>query len=329
MREILSTESSDQIDVSFLMTTYNFEAYIAEAVNSLLALETPLSYEIIVLDDASTDNTWPILSGISDARLRIIRHEVNQGAAIAINTLFTLARGRFIARIDGDDRWRPDFLNATIPVLESDHAIGLVYGDVAIINESGVVTSEKANLNRPKLPDIGNELMPLLETSYICAPAVIARKEAWQAVLPWTMTMGPGDWWGHLKMANADWLFAHVDTVIADYRLHGQGMHVVYMQSMQGEQSIDTILEDVFSFAGSKISSRQAKRIRARHHQRLAFGYISQKRYVDARRLLLSAITKRPGLLLEADVFRQAFGLLVGYSNYVRLKRFMRRSSTP
>jgi glycosyltransferase involved in cell wall biosynthesis len=321
MNEVRDEISGNGIDVSFLMTAHNFAPYIAEAVNSLLALDTKLSYEIIVLDDASSDNTWAILSGISDPRLKLIRHEKNLGVAVAINTLFAHAGGRYIARIDGDDRWHANFLNATIPVLESDEKIGLVYGDVAIINESGVLTSEKANLNRPKLPDIGNELMPLLETSYICAPAVIARKEAWEAVLPWTTTMGPGDWWGHLKMANANWLFAHVETVIADYRLHGQGMHVVYMQSMQGEQSIDTILEDVFSFAGSKISSRQARYIRARHHQRLAFGYISQQRYADARRLLFSAISNRPGLLLEKTVLRQFFGLLIGYSNYLRLKR--------
>jgi glycosyltransferase involved in cell wall biosynthesis len=324
-----NSDIQEAIDVSFLMTAYNFASYIAEAVNSLLALDTELSYEIIVLDDASTDNTWSILSNISDPRLKTIRHEKNQGVAIAINTLFSQAKGRYIARIDGDDRWRANFLSTTIPVFESDNSIGLVYGDVAIINEYGDITSAKANLNRPVLAAVGNELLPLLETSYICAPAVIAKREAWQSVLPWATTMGPGDWLGHLKMANAGWLFAHVDSVIADYRLHTQGMHVTYMQSVLGEQSVDKILDEMFIGIGNKVTPQQARDIRARHHQRLAFSYISQKRYSDARRLLWVALKKRPTMLLEKSVAWQLLALSFGYSNYFRLKKLFRRDSTP
>ncbi len=322
-----SSDIQKAIDVSFLMTTYNFAPYIAEAVNSLLALDTRLSYEIIVLDDASTDNTWSILSSISDSRLKIIRHEKNQGVDIAINTLFSQAKGRYIARVDGDDRWRSNFLTATMALFESDDSIGLVYGDVAIINEHGDITSAKANLNRPELATVGNELLPLLETSYICAPAVIAKREAWQSVLPWITIMGPGDWLGHLKMANAGWLFAHVDSVIADYRLHAQGMHITYMQSTMGEQSVDKILYEMFSRIDNKVTPQQARHIRARHHQRLAFSYISQKRYPDARRLLWAAVKKRPAMLLEKSVAWQLLALSFGYSNYLRLKKVFRRDS--
>jgi glycosyltransferase involved in cell wall biosynthesis len=326
MNTSASGASENQIDVSFLLTAYNFESYIADAVNSLLALDTPFNYEIIVLDDASADNTWNILSGISDSRLKTIRHEKNQGAAASINTLFSLAKGRYIARFDGDDRWRANFLSCTIPVLEENPAVGLVYADVAMMDERGNITSAKENLNRPVLPTMGNELLALLETSYICAPAVIARKEAWQSVLPWTTNMGPGDWWGHLKMANAGWLFAYVDEVIADYRLHGQGMHIAYVQTTQGEQSINKILDDIFATAGEKISAAQARKIRARHYQRLAFAYIAQQRYSDAKRILFSAIRKKPVLLLEKNVVIQCLALCLGYSRYISLKRYLGRS---
>lgn len=325
MSESASIVSENKIDVSFLMTAYNFAPYIADAVNSLLAMDTSLQYEIIVLDDASTDNTWSILSSISDSRLKIIRHENNQGVAAAINTLFSLAKGRYIARVDGDDCWRAGFLNSTIAVLESNPAVGLVYADVAMIDQQGKITSSKDNLNRPLLPTIGNELLALLEISYICAPAVIARKEAWQAVLPWPISMGPGDWLGHLKMANAGWLFAYVDEVLAEYRLHGQGMHIAYMQNTQGEQSTDKILDEMFALAGDKISATKAKQIRARHHQRLAFAYIGQQRYQDAKRILFSAIRKKPGLLLEKNVVIQWLALSLGYPRYIALKRYFGR----
>ncbi len=315
----IGPESS--IDVSFLMTTYNFEAYVTEAVNSLLALETELVYEVIVLDDASKDQTWELLSRFSDPRLKIIRHETNQGVAIAINCLFTEARGRYIARIDGDDRWRSNFLELTIPVLAANEAVGLVYGDVAIMNSDGRITSPKGNLNRPDLPRQGNELLPLLETSYICAPAVIAKREAWQAVLPWPVNMGPGDWLGHLKMANAGWQFIHIDEVIADYRLHSEGMHVAYMQSNQGEVSTNKILDEMFALAQDKLSSSQQKRLRAQHHKHLAFSYIGQQRYNDAKRVLWSAIKNKPSLLFAKSVFVQFIALVIGYPLYLRIKK--------
>lgn len=326
MNESITKHDLQQtIDVSFLMTTYNFAPYIAEAVNSLLVLDTKLLYEIIVLDDASTDNTWAILSSISDPRLKIIRHENNQGPAISIDALFALAHGRYIARLDGDDRWRPQFLSATIPILESEPNVGMVYGDVALINDAGFITSASDNLRRPDIPNRSNEFFSILETNYICAPAVIGRREAWEAVLPWPLPKGPGDWRGHLKMALAGWDFAYVSQVLADYRVHSQGMHATYLRNHDGEKSIDFLLDEMFKIADEKVSPHQAKHIRARHHQRLAFGYISQKRYSDARRLIYSAVKKRPGLLLEKKVLIQFLALSFGYSNYLKLKKMLGR----
>ncbi len=312
------------IYVSFLMTCYNFAPYIAEAVNSLLQMDTDRTFEVVVIDDASTDGSWDILSGIADPRLKIVRHEVNRGPALSVDELFTLARGKFIARLDGDDRWRPNFLNVTLPILESEPNVGMVYGDVALINSLGSFTSASNNLARPNIPNQGNEFFHILETNYICAPAVIARREAWDEVLPWPLPKGPGDWRGHMMMALAGWDFAYVNLVLADYRVHAAGMHSTYLRNNDGEESTDLLLDEMFEIAHKKISQKQKNHIRARHHQRLAFGYISQYRFSDARRLIFSAIRARPGLLLERIVAKQFFGLIVGYGNYQWLKKKFR-----
>lgn len=88
--------------VSVLMPAYNHEAYVGAAVESVLSQTNP-DWELIVIDDASQDGTWEVLQSFKDARLRLKRHEVNQGAHSTLNEALEMARGEYIAIINSDD----------------------------------------------------------------------------------------------------------------------------------------------------------------------------------------------------------------------------------
>jgi glycosyltransferase involved in cell wall biosynthesis len=88
--------------VSVLMPAYNHERYVAAAVESVLGQTYP-EWELIVIDDASQDGTWEVLQSFKDARLRLKRHEVNQGAHATLNEALKMARGEYIAIINSDD----------------------------------------------------------------------------------------------------------------------------------------------------------------------------------------------------------------------------------
>lgn len=97
--------------VSVLMPAYNAGRYLSEAIESLL-IEDYEAFELIVVDDGSTDETPQILEGCDDARLVRLRHKENLGYAHALNRALSLARGRYIARQDADDLSAPGRLRA-------------------------------------------------------------------------------------------------------------------------------------------------------------------------------------------------------------------------
>ena len=88
--------------VCVLMPAYSHERYVAAAVESVLSQTCP-EWELIVIDDASQDGTWEVLQSFKDVRLRLKRHEMNQGAHATLNEALEMARGEYIAIINSDD----------------------------------------------------------------------------------------------------------------------------------------------------------------------------------------------------------------------------------
>jgi glycosyltransferase involved in cell wall biosynthesis len=90
--------------ISVLMSVYNVEPYIDIAVKSILA-QSEADFEFLIVDDASTDNTWSKLCALSnnDKRIALWKNAENRGVGLSINSILPFARGKYIARMDGDD----------------------------------------------------------------------------------------------------------------------------------------------------------------------------------------------------------------------------------
>jgi GT2 family glycosyltransferase len=120
--------------VSVIIPTYNRAGLIGAAIDSALA-QTYGRIEIIVVDDGSKDNTREIVEKYG-APVRYV-HKQNGGVAAARNLGFRHARGEFIALLDSDDEWLPWKLEAQVRVLQSYPEVGMVWTDMAAINEPG------------------------------------------------------------------------------------------------------------------------------------------------------------------------------------------------
>ena len=125
--------------VSFVLLSYNYARYIGDTISSVLQQEGDHSFELIVVDDASTDNSHDVISAFADPRIRYFRHETNQGHAATVTDGLRAARGTYIARIDSDDPSRPHFLNEVIPLFEQHPRVGLVYGDAGVSQRLHIV----------------------------------------------------------------------------------------------------------------------------------------------------------------------------------------------
>ncbi|HCG7972801.1 TPA: glycosyltransferase family 2 protein [Vibrio parahaemolyticus] len=111
--------------VSVIMPTYNSAGTVVESIQSVLS-QTYKNWELIIVDDRSTDNTWQVIQTYADkyGNIRIYQNKENRGAGASRNFAIKKARGRFIAFLDSDDLWTEDKLAEQIPfMLENNYPL--------------------------------------------------------------------------------------------------------------------------------------------------------------------------------------------------------------
>ena len=122
--------------LSVLMSVYNGERYLRQAVESILA-QTFSDFEFIIVDDGSTDNTVLILNGYTDPRLVQLKNETNIGLTRSLNRGLAVARGEYIARQDADDWSVPERLQKQIEFLSVHPEIGVLGSWLQIVDVDG------------------------------------------------------------------------------------------------------------------------------------------------------------------------------------------------
>lgn len=128
--------------VTVILPAYNAEPYIAEAIRSVLA-QTYRNWELLILDDCSTDRTAEIAEEFekADPRIRLIRNLQNEGAAGTRNRGLDLARGEWVALLDSDDRWHRDKLEKQLAMARKTDA-DILYCSYAMIDGNGAHRSD-------------------------------------------------------------------------------------------------------------------------------------------------------------------------------------------
>lgn len=157
--------------VSVILPVYNGEAYLLEAIESILG-QTYADFELIVLDDGSRDGTAALLDAVRDPRVRVV-HQENIGLALTLNKGIALARGEYIARQDADDISRPERLARQVAYLDAHPACGLL-GTWSVIQEDRVLTTRQH-----RHPCSNGELQfRLLFDSFFVHSSVMMRRSA-------------------------------------------------------------------------------------------------------------------------------------------------------
>ena len=105
--------------VSIIMPSYNTASFIEETIQSVLN-QTYTNWELIIVDDCSTDNTDEVLENIKDSRIRYFKNDKNSGAAVSRNKALREAKGQWIAYLDSDDLWMPEKLEKQIHFMETN-----------------------------------------------------------------------------------------------------------------------------------------------------------------------------------------------------------------
>ncbi|HEY7347989.1 MAG TPA: glycosyltransferase [Ktedonobacterales bacterium] len=124
--------------VSIVLPVYNGARYLKESIQSCLD-QTYLRWELLIVDDASTDQTSAIIAEFTakDDRVRYIRHETNKRLPAALNTGFAHAQGEYLTWTSDDNRYHPQALEEMVEILASNKYVDFVYTDYDEISETG------------------------------------------------------------------------------------------------------------------------------------------------------------------------------------------------
>ncbi len=201
--------------ISIIIPCYNQGNYLEEALQSIAQYKEKDVYEIIIVNDGSTDSgTISILKELSAKGLHVIQ-QVNKGLGAARNAGIKAASGEFILPLDCDNKIRPDYISEGIELLNEYPELDVVYANAEYFGEKGGIwESGEFNLQR------------LMIENYIDACAIF-RKSTWERVggydekMP---VMGYEDWDLWLRIAFQNGRFKYINKVMFDYRYTSQSM---------------------------------------------------------------------------------------------------------
>jgi glycosyltransferase involved in cell wall biosynthesis len=219
--------STDSPLISVLVPTYNAAAYLPTACRSIQA-QTYFNFEVVILDDGSTDETMSVLSTFAkDARFQIRSWKPNRGLNAALRELITLARGKYWVSPGADDVLLPEFLERRVALMEAHPKAALVHGPVETIDETGgSIPNPFSQFDFPARLDARRALEMLLPSNFITQPSTVVRSEVTREVLPYYLSdwrYAP-DWhlWILHLATGSDLLWD--GRPLLQYRIHGNSL---------------------------------------------------------------------------------------------------------
>jgi glycosyltransferase involved in cell wall biosynthesis len=211
---------SDLPSVTGLMAVFNGERFVAEALLSVMEQDYPADrLDVVVVDDGSTDATADIVSAIADAhpgRVHLIR-QANAGNCAATNVAIEAAEGEILAVIDADDAWPPNKTRRQVALLTARPEVGLVYGDMTVIDEQGTVVQQSwlANDVTPQGLGAGG----LLAGNNVTGSSIMLRADIARAICPMPVDLPYADWYFAVCVAERCPI-AYLERPRTLYRLH-------------------------------------------------------------------------------------------------------------
>jgi len=203
--------------VSVIIPAYNQGHYLEGCVQSVLN-QSYQDFEVIIVDDGSTDRTKEIGTSFSDSRVHYI-YQSNKGLSGARNTGIKKARGKYITYLDSDDQFLPKKLEVLVDKLENEPDLGLVAGEAIIIDEQGKKLGEVFDAPPPEDP------LQFIMGNPLHVGSILIRAE-WQSKVGYfdESLRSYEDWDMWLRLAKAGCQFGWVAQPVSLYRFHRDQM---------------------------------------------------------------------------------------------------------
>jgi glycosyltransferase involved in cell wall biosynthesis len=314
--------------VSIVIPAYNVGKYLPDTLESVWH-QTFTDFEVILVDDGSTDNTKEWVSQIKNPRFKFIS-QTNQGASAARNRGILASQGEYIAFLDADDLWAPTKLETHVSFLEQNPEVGLVCSWTAMINAQGQPTGR---LLKPVAD--GNVYRKLLVQNTIDCPSTVIRRRCFDRVgLFNTSIRYNEDWEMWIRIAKF-YQFSVIKEPLVYYRQHPNNVSKNWRQMQLG---FNKVIKSAFENAPKELQHLKKP---SYSHANLVLAWKAlqskDKDFQLAANFRASALRYNPKQILSTEFWRLSIAIALmhyfgseGYNRFLEfVYTFRKRLSNP
>lgn len=290
--------------VSVCMPAYNYAALLPQAIESVLG-QSYRHFELIVLDDGSTDESLAIARSYasSDSRVTVLTHSgaAHRGINPTLNALLSMARGTYISQLAADDILLDGSIGLRVDALEANPDAGLAYGLTEILDADGRSTGRRGGLSPAAVcahDRTSDPFVSLLLHDFIPAPSVLIRRAVMQEVGSFDETVYYSDWELWIR------IFAHrrlafLPVPLAGHRVHGQALTPEYAEAdLPRRLGLYRCIDEKASAVGGRLAEPRIRALISLQHALTAarLGQIE-----DAKVRLLTALDVDRSLYADVE----------------------------
>ncbi|MEO8457519.1 MAG: glycosyltransferase [Chloroflexota bacterium] len=290
--------------VSVVIAAYNMARYLPHTIESVLTQDYP-DFDVIVLDDGSTDNTADVIRSYGD---RIEYHyQPNAGVAKACSRVITLADGEYLHLLDADDSLLPGALSRNVAMLDANPTAAIAYSDALIIDSNNRVVGRRTAprwMHAQELIPSERAFRELLHGCHITNSTVMIRRSVAQSMPLFVPEAVPGEDWDLWLRIAAEHDLAYTREPLGCYRVHNSSITSGYTVEMVADSHFRTIdrlfyqedfrYKHLRSYAYACVE-RTIARVAARLRRRVEFaGYFAD------------SLRRSPQLAFERDTYAVA-----------------------
>jgi hypothetical protein len=277
--------SSRVPEISVIVSCSNDARVLPGCLESIFGQTSAPNFEVLIVDDASTDGTREVLDKIEDPRVRVVRHARHRGHVACLNEALPLTRGEVVARIDATHQCRPDFVRTVCDRLRWQRAAS----------------------------DVNDEFISLLMRDFISTPVFATRRNTWLDALPVPQGLAFSDWYVALMAARRG-AVCYVGAAPADPHQSAGNPELTLARTRAEERSVFWLLDRIFEQVEATADLERAKRrargtVYAAQFQNFAARYLALGYASEARRCFVAAARHRPAAPAKRIPARPSTGM--------------------
>lgn len=296
--------------ISVIMPVYNSGKYIEEAVGSILN-QTYSNFELIIIDDGSTDSSWEKIQQLEDMRIIRLQNEKNSGVIASYINGFKVARGRFIAYMDSDDTASLDRLAKQVEFLDNHPEVSIVSGALKYVSENG------EELNRKWAPPTNPKLIKwtLFFENAVVNSAAMIRREVFTHFIENPPKLRYAYDYESWAMFSEQYLIANLPDILHAYRMHSSNYSFSHLSDLRDEDVVikKKLVED---FLGMSIPEGVTEFIAKPVEDQPNMAINALNLLQEVRRQFFSTVdlSKEEKEMVQADFMKRYYPIFTQYS---------------